>query len=115
MMLNGGALGSERILSQESVRLMTRNHISADEKRESQLFLGNTRGWGFGMSVFRGIDDPDDAQGRFGWDGGYGTSWYSDPRGQTTGILLTQRLMDSPQPPRAFTDFWNSANQAMAD
>ena len=115
MMLNGGNLGSERILSQESVKLMTRNHISADEKRESQLFLGTTRGWGFGMSVFRGIDEPDDAQGRFGWDGGYGTTWYSDPREQLTGILLTQRLMDSPQPPRTFTDFWNSVNQMTAD
>lgn len=112
MMLGGGALGSTRILSQASVELMTRNHISADEKRESQLFLGTTRGWGFGMSVFRGLNDPDDAQGRFGWDGGYGTSWYSDPRQQLTGILLTQRLMDSPQPPRTFTDFWNSVNQA---
>jgi CubicO group peptidase (beta-lactamase class C family) len=115
MMLNGGALAERRILSQSSVALMTRNHISADEKRESQLFLGKTRGWGFGMSVFRGLNDPDDAPGRFGWDGGYGTSWYSDPKKQLTGILLTQRLMDSPAPPRAITDFWNSVDQATAD
>ena len=115
MMLNGGALGNERILSRASVELMTRNHISADEKRESQLFLGATRGWGFGMSVFRGMNERDDAQGRFGWDGGYGTSWYSDPREQLTGILLTQRLMDSPQPPRTITDFWNSVSQLVAD
>jgi CubicO group peptidase (beta-lactamase class C family) len=112
MMLNGGALGSQRILSESSVALMTRNHISADEKRESQLFLGKTRGWGFGMSVFRGLNDPDHAPGRFGWDGGYGTSWYSDPTKQLTGILLTQRLMDSPTPPRVITDFWNSVDQA---
>jgi CubicO group peptidase (beta-lactamase class C family) len=108
MMLNGGTLGGERILSRESVELMTKNHISLDEKKESQLFLGNTRGWGFGMSVFTGLDDPLSAPGRFGWDGGYGTSWYSDPREQVTGILLTQRMMDSPQPPRAFVDFWST-------
>ena len=114
MMLDGGALGNERILSRASVELMTRNHISADEKRESQLFLGATRGWGFGMSVFRGMNERDGAQGRFGWDGGYGTSWYSDPRERLTGILLTQRLMDSPQPPRTITDFWNSVNQVAA-
>jgi hypothetical protein len=29
--------------------------------------------------------------------------------------LLTQRLMDSPQPPRAFVDFWTSAYQAIDD
>src|SRR5579863_8035204 len=87
MMLNGGSLGSERILSRASVDLMTTNHIQADEKRESTLFLGNSRGWGFGMSVFTGFDDPEAKPGRFGWDGGYGTSWYSDPQTQLTGIL----------------------------
>ncbi|HLI98234.1 MAG TPA: serine hydrolase domain-containing protein [Bradyrhizobium sp.] len=115
MMLNGGSLGNERILSRASVDLMTTNHIQADEKRESQLFLGDTRGWGFGMSVFTGLDDPNARPGRFGWDGGYGTSWYSDPSRQLTGILLTQRMMDSPQPPRVFTDFWTTLNQAVAD
>jgi hypothetical protein len=29
------------------------------------------------------------------------------------GILLTQRLMDSPQPPRVFTDFWTCAYAAV--
>jgi CubicO group peptidase (beta-lactamase class C family) len=115
MMLNGGTLGSARILSKASVELMTTNHISADEKRESQLFLGNTRGWGFGMSVFRALDDGDTTPGRFGWDGGYGTSWYSDPTEQLTGILLTQRIMDSPQPPRVMVDFWTSLYPAKAD
>ena len=29
-----------------------------------------------------------------------------------TGILLTQRMMDSPQPPLAMVDFWSLAYQA---
>ena len=114
MMLNAGSLGSARVLSPESVRLMTTNHIVADEKRESQLFLGNARGWGFGMSVFTGLDDADVRPGRFGWDGGYGTSWYSDPSVQLTGILLTQRVMDSPKPPAVFSDFWTTLNEIAA-
>ena len=114
MTLNGGSLGSVRVLSPESVTLMTTNHIVADQRRESQLFLGNARGWGFGLSVFTGLDDPQGSPGRFGWDGGYGTSWYSDPHAQLTGILLTQRMMDSPEPPRAFTDFWATLNEATA-
>jgi hypothetical protein len=32
-----------------------------------------------------------------------------------TGILLTPRLMDSPQSPRAFTDFWTPACAAIDD
>jgi CubicO group peptidase (beta-lactamase class C family) len=115
MMLNGGSLGSARVLSPESVAPMTTNQIVADEKRESQLFLGSTRGWGFGLSVFTGVDDPEAKLGRFGWDGGYGTSWYSDPQAQLTGILLTQRVMDSPKPPPIFTDFWTTLNEVAAD
>jgi CubicO group peptidase (beta-lactamase class C family) len=63
------------------------------------------------MSVFRGLDDPETTRGRFGWDGGYGTSWYSDPGEQLTGILLTQRIMDSPKPPRVMVDFWATLYQ----
>jgi CubicO group peptidase (beta-lactamase class C family) len=114
MMLGGGSLGEVRVLSRESVAMMTTNHIMADQKRESQLFLGDARGWGFGLSVFTGLDDPTAAPGRFGWDGGYGTSWYSDPRSQVTGILLTQRIMDSPEPPRAFTEFWTTLGEPAA-
>jgi CubicO group peptidase (beta-lactamase class C family) len=114
MMLNGGSVGSARVLSGESVKLMTTNHIVADEKRESQLFLGSSRGWGFGLSVFTGRDGSFAAPGRFGWDGGYGTSWYSDPSAQLTGILLTQRVMDSPTPPAVFTDFWTTLNDIAA-
>ena len=114
MMLNGGSVGDARVLSRDSVTMMTTNHIMAGERRESQLFLGSARGWGFGLSVFTGLDDPNASPGRFGWDGGYGTSWYSDPRAQLTGILLTQRVMDSPKPPPVFTDFWATLGEVVA-
>ena len=51
--------------------------------------------------------------GRFGWDGGFGTSAYTDPAEGMIGILLTQRMMDSPEPPKVFTDFWTLAYGAM--
>jgi hypothetical protein len=31
------------------------------------------------------------------------------------GILMTQRLMDSPEPPLVYLDFWTSAYQAIDD
>jgi len=111
MLLSGGQLGSKRILSAASVELMTTDQLSLESKQESQLFLGDLGSWGFGMSVvFKERDDATPC--RFGWDGGYGTSWYSNPREQLTGILLTQRMMNSPQPPRVFLDFWSALNQA---
>jgi CubicO group peptidase (beta-lactamase class C family) len=115
MMLNGGRLGRERILSRPSVELMTTDGITPEQKLGSELFFGDNRGWGMGLSVFTRRDDLCSTPGRFGWDGGYGTSWYSDPREQLTGILLTQRMMDSPEPPRAFGDFWTSVYQAIDD
>jgi CubicO group peptidase (beta-lactamase class C family) len=115
MMLNGGRLGSERILSRPSVELMTTDQITLEQKLGSEIFFGDERGWGMGVSVFTRRDDLSHVPGRFGWDGGYGTSWYSDPNENLTGILLTQRMMDSPQPPRVMVDFWTSAYQAIDD
>jgi CubicO group peptidase (beta-lactamase class C family) len=52
--------------------------------------------------------------GRFGWDGGYGTSGYSDPKEEMAGILMTQRLLD-PTAIDLNTDFWTSAYQSIDD
>jgi CubicO group peptidase (beta-lactamase class C family) len=115
MMLNGGRLGNERILSRPSVELMTTDQLTPEQKLGSEIFFGDNRGWGMGLSVFTRRDNLCHVPGRFGWDGGYGTSWYSDPKENLTGILLTQRMMDSPQPPRALVDFWTLAYQAIDD
>jgi CubicO group peptidase (beta-lactamase class C family) len=115
MMLNGGRLGNERILSRPSVELMTTDQLLPEQKAGSELFFNDVRGWGFGLSVFSRRDHLYNVPGRYGWEGGYGTSWYSDPKEELTGILLTQRLMDSPQPPAVMADFWTSAYQAIDD
>jgi CubicO group peptidase (beta-lactamase class C family) len=115
MMLNGGRLGSERILSRPAVELMTTDQLTPEQKQGSELMLGDNLGWGLGVSVFTDRDDLCNVPGRFGWDGGYGTSWYSDPNENLTGILLTQRMMDSPQPPALLRDFWTCAYQAIDD
>ena len=44
-------------------------------------------------------DGPRSVPAGFGWDGGTGTTWRSDPDRDLTGILITQRAMTSPQPP----------------
>ncbi|MCP3143580.1 serine hydrolase domain-containing protein [Pyxidicoccus xibeiensis] len=111
MMLNQGQHGRERILSRPSVELMTTDHLTPEQKAVSGFFPGffDNTGWGFGVSVVTRRDDVSLVPGRFGWDGGYGTSWASDPREALVGILLTQRVMDSPEPPGPFRDFWTLA------
>jgi len=115
MMLGKGRHGDARILSRPSVELMTTDALTLEQKAGAGIFLPQKRSWGFGMAVVTGRDDLSAVPGRFGWDGGYGTSGYSDPSEELVGILMTQRLMDSPEPPRTFLDFWTSAYQAIDD
>jgi len=117
MMLAKGLHGRERILSRPSVELMTADHITAEQRAASDFFPGfwDNRGWGFGMAVVTRRDDLARSVGTYGWDGGYGTSWYADPREDMTGILMTQRVWESPAAPAVNRDFWTSAYQAMDD
>ncbi len=113
MMLNRGRHGGERVLSRPSVELMTTDQLTPEQKAGSDIFLGDNRGWGFGVSLVTRRDDVSEVPGRFGWDGGYGTSWYADPSENLVGILMTQCL--GPQSPRLDLDFWTSVYQAIDD
>ena len=116
-MLNKGKHGSERILSRPSVETMTTDQLTPEQKAVSGLVGGyfDSHGWGFGVSVVTRRDDVAAVPGRFGWDGGLGTSWYSDPGEEMVGILLTQRAWTSPSPPGVCLDFWTGAYQAIDD
>lgn len=113
MLLDGGKGPGGRVLSQASVDLMTVNHLAPGQAGDSELILGSNRGWGFGMSVFATRTDLASVPGRFGWDGGVGTSAYADPTNHLIGVLLTQVMWDSPVPPPVLQDFWTAAYAAM--
>jgi CubicO group peptidase (beta-lactamase class C family) len=113
MMLNKGRCGHEQVLSRASVDLMTSDQLTPQQREGSEIFLGANRSWGFGMAVETKRDEVFRTPGRFGWDGGLGTSAYTDPVERMIGILFTQRMMDSPQPPPVFKDFWTLAYGAI--
>jgi CubicO group peptidase (beta-lactamase class C family) len=115
MMLNKGRHGSDRILSRPAVALMMSDQLTAEQKQGTELFFGSGASWGMGGAVVTRRTDLSTTPGRYGWDGGYGTSAHLDPAEDLVGVLLTQRLMDSPQPPRVFSDFWTSAYQSIDD
>ncbi|MCM2417425.1 serine hydrolase domain-containing protein [Streptomyces sp. RKAG293] len=115
MMLDRGRHGGGRVLSRPSVELMTSNHLAAEQRSGTRSFLGPDEGWGFGVSVSVRRSDLATTPGRFGWNGGTGTSAYSDPGEDLVGILLTQRHMDSTTSPAVFQDFWTSAYRAIDD
>lgn len=113
MMLNKGRHGREQILSRAAVELMTSDQLTPEQRAGSEIFFGNHRSWGFGMAVEIERNDIFRTPGRFGWDGGFGTSAYTDPAESMIGILLTQRMMESPEPPQVFSDFWTLAYGTM--
>jgi CubicO group peptidase (beta-lactamase class C family) len=117
MMLGKGRLGGARILSRPSVETMTSDHLTPAQKAVSGLFPGyfDSHGWGFGMAVVTRRDEPAGTVGKFGWDGGMGTSWYSDPREDMVTLLMTQRTWESPRPPNVCLDFLTLVYQAIDD
>jgi CubicO group peptidase (beta-lactamase class C family) len=110
MLLAGGSLNGERILTERSVTLMTTDRLTPAQRAPTTLFLGEHGGWGFGMGTpapgSAGLPPPCG----FGWEGGSGTTWRTSPQAGVTGILLTQRELRSPEPPPLFADFWSGVN-----
>jgi len=117
MLLNHGKNGGERILSRAAVETMTVDLLTPAQKAVSELaprFFAN-HGWGFGVAVVTRRDSPAEPVGQYGWNGGLGTAWFSDPSAGMVGILLTQRAWTSPIPPDICLDFWTLAYQAVDD
>jgi len=116
-MINQGRHGNVRILSRPSVETMTTDHLTPAQKAVSGLMPGDfdNIGWGFGVAVVTRREHVAAPVGSYGWDGGLGTSWRSDPREDIVAILLTQASWTSPVPPRVTRDFWTSVYQAIDD
>lgn len=82
--------GGRPVLSAESVRAMTTDQLTPEQKASGGLgpdfFTGQS--WSYCQAVAD--------SGAFGWNGGFGTSWLVDPARDLVVILLTQRMLSSP-------------------
>lgn len=115
MMLDKGRHGSNRILSRPSVETMTTDQLTPAQKAVSGLIPGyfDSHGWGFGMTMITRREDAAGSVGTFGWNGGLGTWWQSDPKEDMVTILMTQKAWTSPSPPDVCLDFLTLAYQAI--
>jgi CubicO group peptidase (beta-lactamase class C family) len=84
-----GTHQNKRLLSKESVRLMTTNHLTPEQMAGGGPVLGG-QGWGFGMAVVTASDEVSPVPGRYGWNGGYGTFWCNDPSRGLVAIAMSQ-------------------------
>jgi CubicO group peptidase (beta-lactamase class C family) len=84
MLLAGGG----RLLSERSVAAMTANHLTPEQIAGGGPILGG-QGWGYGV-VVAAPDAVSAVTGHYGWSGGYGTTWFSDPGHDLVAIAMTQ-------------------------
>jgi CubicO group peptidase (beta-lactamase class C family) len=112
MVLADGDAPGSRVLQKATVAAMTTDHLTPEQRDAAAPFLGGPDSWGLGLLV--PSDTPAGRTAPFptgiGWDGGSGCTWRSSLRTGVTGILLTQRETDSPEPPAVFLDFWATLN-----
>ena len=102
MLLRGG----DEILAKPTVAEMTRNQLTRGQRENvwpGFSFLDD-RGWGYGVSV---LDD-----GRYSWDGGFGTTWSNVPSQDLTVVVLTQRAADETGLPAVCADVLSAARTA---
>jgi CubicO group peptidase (beta-lactamase class C family) len=113
MMLNKGTFGQKRLVGASSIEMMTANQLPPDQQHMGRLILGENAGWGFGVSVLTKPDGLATRAGRYGWNGGLGSSWWNDPNEGLIAIILTERRYESADPPAVIKDFWKSAYESI--
>ena len=118
MLLEGGAVDGKRVLSQESIRLMTTNRLTPAQRRDIQFGIPffMAQGFGLGVSV---VDDPEKnawmglgSRGSFGWPGLFGGWWQVDPQRQTVMLWLQQTM--PPQVPAGNSSMMGDSRMAEA-
>lgn len=110
MLINGGELYGNRLLSPRSVRMMGSNQIGDLYRGFSQ----NQSGMGFGYTVGVTVDPISSnarrSGGAFGWGGAFGTRSWTDPSEELTAVIFLQQ----PYGPAQY-DFENAVQQAIID
>jgi CubicO group peptidase (beta-lactamase class C family) len=118
MLLNGGALGSTRLLGRKTVGLMTANHWTGAASPFPPDWAGTIMlgGYGFGLGVRSLVDVAQSgvpsSVGEYGWVGAYSTYFWIDPREQLYGVLMVQL---SPLTLRTAWIFQVLTDQALVD
>jgi CubicO group peptidase (beta-lactamase class C family) len=84
-----GVVDGRRLLAEESVAALTTNHLTPAQLASAGMILHNL-GWGYGLAMAVEPDDASSIPGRYGWDGGYGTTWFNDPHRDLIAMALSQ-------------------------
>ena len=93
MLLNGGELDAARILSPQTVQLMTSNHLGPEIKNNVANIEPHRAGYGFGLGVAvrtaKGLASVPGNPGEFTWNGAFGTQFFCDPKEHLVVVVGT--------------------------
>tara|TARA_B100002049_G_C15835732_1_gene272976 strand:- start:33 stop:584 length:552 start_codon:yes stop_codon:yes gene_type:complete len=89
MMLNGGTLNNNRIISKKTVELITVDHI-----RGIEFPWENGIGFGLGFSILKdlGSRGTPGTVGEYGWGGAYHSTYWVDPKESLVVVYFTQLI-----------------------
>jgi CubicO group peptidase (beta-lactamase class C family) len=98
MLLNGGTLDGERLVSRKTIELMTANHLPGNGSLTtwSRSMFSETANAGIGFGLGFGVNlDPaatmaPGSKGEFYWGGMYSTGFFVDPVEQIHMVFMTQ-------------------------
>ena len=110
MLLAGGG----PVLSRRTVAAMTTDQLTPAQREVVAWPPWGGTSWGFGVGLATARTGPAAAAGRFGWDGGMGTSWACDSTEDLVGCLLTQSMWTSAGAAAVADDFWTTAYAALS-
>lgn len=96
------ALRRGTLLRPSTVAEMTTNALTPAQLAD--LDPSGGLGWGLGLSV-RIRADLGEPVGTYGWDGGLGAFWRTDPHRDVVAILFTNQVWDSPGGPDVVRTF----------
>jgi len=93
MLLNGGELDGERILSPKTVHHMISNQLGPEIKNNVANIEAHRAGFSFGLGVAvrvsEGLSAVPGNPGEFTWNGAYGTQFFCDPKERLVVVVGT--------------------------
>jgi len=93
MLLNGGSLEGQQVLSPAFVQLMTSNHLGPGIQNRVAAVEPHREGYGFGLGVAvrmqPGLAAVPGNPGEFTWNGANGTGFFADPKEQLVVVFGT--------------------------
>lgn len=106
LFIEGGAVNGAQVLQPATIALMTRDHLTSEQRRTATMFglplFGTGHGFGLGVAV---VVDPATASpmlcqghaGTVGWPGAFGSWWQADPADGSICLLLSHCMVEASQ------------------